>query len=193
MSVYPCLYSFKQNTATSHFSTKYKYKYFPPNYYWCPSPVCAKITRTTKSKDGSTQFKFTVIRGCRTHKYACRPTCGQSLRPFRHREHLGRKPEGWLRPRWSERGHCLGWAVTTYIFFTAQPSSQRFVLRGRDRSVLTISTGRNSSLVVFGLAVHSVAGSILLWGKFPVEGIFSLELTWVQTPFRPKKLFRMTV
>ena len=41
-------------------------------------------------------------------------------------------------------------------------------------------------MVVFGLAVHSVAGSILLWGHFPVEGIFPLELTWVQTPF-PKK------
>ena len=47
--------------------------------------------------------------------------------------------------------------------------------------------GRNSSLVVFGLAVHSVAGSILLWGHFPVQGIFPLELTWVQTPFPPKK------
>ena len=52
--------------------------------------------------------------------------------------------------------------------------------------------GRNSSLVVFGLAVHNVAGSILLWGHFPVEGIFPLELTWVQTPF-PPKLFRMRV
>ena len=52
--------------------------------------------------------------------------------------------------------------------------------------------GQNSSLVVFGLAVHSVAGSILLWGHFPVEGIFPLELTWVQTPF-PQKLFRMRV
>ena len=48
--------------------------------------------------------------------------------------------------------------------------------------------GRNSSLVVFGLAVHSVAGWILLWGHFPVEGIFLLELTWVQTPF-PKSSF----
>ena len=52
--------------------------------------------------------------------------------------------------------------------------------------------GRNSSLVVFVLAVHSVAGSILLWRNFPVEGIFPFELTWVQTPF-PKKLFRMKV
>ena len=48
--------------------------------------------------------------------------------------------------------------------------------------------GLNSSLVVFGLAVHSVAGSILLWGHFPVEGIFPLELTWVQTPFPQKTL-----
>ena len=47
-------------------------------------------------------------------------------------------------------------------------------------------------LVVLGLAVHSVAGSILLWGHFPVEGIFPLELTWVQTPF-PPKLLRMRV
>ena len=52
--------------------------------------------------------------------------------------------------------------------------------------------GRNSSLVAFGLAVHSAAGSILLWGNFPVEGIFPLELTWVQTPF-PQKLFWMRV
>ena len=47
-----------------------------------------------------------------------------------------------------------------------------------------------AQLVVLGLAVHSVAGSILLWEHFPVEGIFLLELTWVQTPF-PQKLFRM--
>ena len=33
-----------------------------------------------------------------------------------------------------------------------------------------------AQLVVLGLAVHSVAGSILLWGLFPVEGIFPLEL-----------------
>ena len=48
--------------------------------------------------------------------------------------------------------------------------------------------GRNSSLVVFGLAVHSIADSILLWGNFPVEGIFPLELTWVQTPCPQKTL-----
>ena len=51
---------------------------------------------------------------------------------------------------------------------------------------------RIAQLVVFRLAVHSVTGSILLWGNFPVEGIFPLELTWVQTPF-PQKLFRMRV
>ena len=50
-----------------------------------------------------------------------------------------------------------------------------------------------AQLVVLGLAVHSVAGSILLWGHFPVEGIFfPLELTWVPTPF-PQKLLRMRV
>ena len=49
-----------------------------------------------------------------------------------------------------------------------------------------------AQLVVLGLAVHSVAGSILLWGHFPVEGIFPLELTCVQTPF-PPKLLRMRV
>ena len=49
-----------------------------------------------------------------------------------------------------------------------------------------------AQLVVHGLAVHGVAGSILLWGHFPVEGIFPLELTWVQTPF-PQKLLRMRV
>ena len=49
-----------------------------------------------------------------------------------------------------------------------------------------------AQLVVLGLAVHSVAGSILLWGHFPVEGIFPLELAWVQTPF-PPKLLRMRV
>ena len=49
-----------------------------------------------------------------------------------------------------------------------------------------------AQLVVLGLAVHSVVGSILLWGHFPVEGIFPLELTWVQTPF-PQKLLRMRV
>ena len=44
-------------------------------------------------------------------------------------------------------------------------------------SVSRLVRGRNSSLVVLGLAVHSVVGSILLWGNFPVEGIFPLELT----------------
>ena len=57
----------------------------------------------------------------------------------------------------------------------------------------TTGTGAGiAQLVVLGLAVHSVAGSILLWGHFPVEGIFPLKLTWVQTPF-PQKLFRMRV
>ena len=35
--------------------------------------------------------------------------------------------------------------------------------------------GRNSSLVVFGLAVHNVTGSILLWGNFPPKNSFGWE------------------
>ena len=54
--------------------------------------------------------------------------------------------------------------------------------------IIIIIRGRNSSLVVFGLAVHSVAGSILLWGNFPVEGIFPLELTWFKL-HSPKNYF----
>ena len=43
--------------------------------------------------------------------------------------------------------------------------------------------GRNSSVGSAWARCQSVAGSILLWGHFPEEGIFPLELTWVQTPF----------
>ena len=54
-----------------------------------------------------------------------------------------------------------------------------------EKECITACVGgaRIAQLVVLGLAVHSVAGSILLWGHFPEEGIFPLELTWVQTPF----------
>ena len=58
--------------------------------------------------------------------------------------------------------------------------------------VIITETAGMAQLVVLGLAVHSVAGSILLWGHFPVGGSFPLELTWVQAPF-PKKLFQMRV
>ena len=49
--------------------------------------------------------------------------------------------------------------------------------------ISTSHWGRNSSVGSAWARCHSVAGSILLWGHFPVEGIFPLELTWVQTPF----------
>ena len=62
----------------------------------------------------------------------------------------------------------------------------------KHRFIYSVEGAGIAQLVVLGLAVHSVAGSILLWGHFPVEGIFPLELTWVQTPF-PQKLFRMRV
>ena len=54
----------------------------------------------------------------------------------------------------------------------------------RNNELTTTQTGgRNSSVGSAWARCQSVAGSILLWGHFPVEGIFPLELTWVQTPF----------
>ena len=53
--------------------------------------------------------------------------------------------------------------------------------------------GRNSSLVVFGLAVHSVEGSILLWGIFfSGRGDFFLGVNMGSNSI-PPKLFRMIV
>ena len=52
--------------------------------------------------------------------------------------------------------------------------------------------GRNSSVGSAWVRCPQRRGLILLWGHFPVEGIFPLELTWVQTPF-PEKLFWMRV
>ena len=75
------------------------------------------------------------------------------------------------------------WSASFEVWTQKNPVASR---------IWTPEWGWNSSLVVFGLAVHSVAGSILLWGNFPVEGILPLELKWVQTPF-PKKLFWMRV
>ena len=48
--------------------------------------------------------------------------------------------------------------------------------------------GQNSSLVVFGLAVHSVAGSILLWGNFYGRGDFSLGVNMGSNSIPPKTL-----
>ena len=109
----------------------------------------------------------------------------------------GHNLTGWSRTRIILiilRGHNLtGWFRTRIIIIILRGHN----LTGWSRTriiIIIIIRGRNSSLVVFGLAVHSasVAGSILLWGNFLVEGIFPLELTWVQTPL-PKKLFRMRV
>ena len=84
---------------------------------------------------------------------------------------------------------CTRWHFQITMYISWKKCSLPSTSQTKD---LYITGGRNSSLVVFGLAVHSVAGSILLWGHFPVEGIFPSELTWVQTPF-PQKLFRMRV
>ena len=46
--------------------------------------------------------------------------------------------------------------------------------------------GGIAQVVVLGLAVHSVAGWILLWGHFPVEGIFSLGVNMGSNSIPPK-------
>ena len=51
-----------------------------------------------------------------------------------------------------------------------------------------LSGGRNSLLVVFGLTVHSVAGLILLWGKFAGRGDFSLGVNRGSNSIPPKTL-----
>ena len=61
--------------------------------------------------------------------------------------------------------------------------SSRTLLKGFPPRVEGMHGAGIAQLVVLGLAVQSVAGSILLWGNFPEEGIFPLELTWLQTPF----------
>ena len=48
--------------------------------------------------------------------------------------------------------------------------------------------GRNSSLVVSGLAVHSITGSILLWGN-PGRGHFSLGVNMGSNSIPPKNSF----
>ena len=83
----------------------------------------------------------------------------------------------------------------TLTITTCRPSSQTRTLTitaCRPFSQTRTLGAGIAQLVVFGLTIHSVAGSILLWGNFPVQGIFPLELTWVQTPF-PQKLLRMRV
>ena len=80
-------------------------------------------------------------------------------------------------------------SVETDLSTTTSSAHEQVVIATKSK----LETGAGiAQLVVLGLAVHSVAGSILLWGHFPVEGIFPLELTWVQTPF-PQELFRMRV
>ena len=45
-----------------------------------------------------------------------------------------------------------------------------------------------AQLVVLVLAVHSVAGSTLLWGHLPVEGDFSLGVNMGSNSIPPKTL-----
>ena len=73
-------------------------------------------------------------------------------------------------------------SVRVVALLSAGPSSNTHKT-SYNNLVKSSSGGRNSSVGSAWACCHSVAGSILLWGHFLVEGIFPLELTWVQTPF----------
>ena len=57
---------------------------------------------------------------------------------------------------------------------------------------LELARGRNSSVGSAWARCPQCRGFDTPLGTFSVEGIFPLELTWVQTPF-PQKLLRMRV
>ena len=59
--------------------------------------------------------------------------------------------------------------------------------------LVSVQQGRNSSLVVFGLAVHSVAGFDPPLGTFSGRGDFSLGVKHGFKLHSPQKLFRMRV
>ena len=60
------------------------------------------------------------------------------------------------------------------------------------KRLLTVLGGRNSSVGSAWARCPQRRGFDPPLGTFSVEGIFPLELTWVQTPF-PPKLLRMRV
>ena len=104
-----------------------------------------------------------------------------------------RRLAGYVRPpsiKFDHGSTSWLWCLIVTASLVAVESEVRETISATKVAFVCGLGGRNSSLVVFGLAVHSVACSILLWGNFPVEGIFTLELTWVQTPFPQKNSFK---
>ena len=68
-------------------------------------------------------------------------------------------------------------SVRVVALLSAGPSSNTHKT-SYNTLVKSSSGGRNSSVGSAWARCHSVAGSILLWGHFLVEGIFPLELTY---------------
>ena len=65
--------------------------------------------------------------------------------------------------------------------------------RSRNTLIIVITAGgRNSSVGSAWARCPQRRGFDPPLGTFSVEGVFPLELTWVQTPF-PQKLLRMRV
>ena len=73
---------------------------------------------------------------------------------------------------------------TKPAFKLVRATGQCSKVHGKFR-IVTVGAGI-AQLVVHGLAVHGVAGSILLWGHFPVEGIFSLGVNMGSNSIPPK-------
>ena len=88
---------------------------------------------------------------------------------------------------WQINAHVMTYTAQIVNTLAISVKNTRIISNKHNGSKVTLSLllfgGRNSSVGSAWARCQSVAGSILLWGHFPVEGIFPLELTWVQTPF----------
>ena len=100
-------------------------------------------------------------------------------------------------------GHCedgryparqtLWGSNQNYLNITPRSFSLLFALADKDLTfVQMIFGGRNSSVGSAWARCPQCRGFDPPLGTFSVEGIFPLELTWVQIPF-PPKLLRMRV
>ena len=173
----------------------------PPTPTFCSLLHCAHQVWKWQAVRVETQVTVNCsARGNLTYKWQVHRLSGQSWGGKRTLESLD--PDLLVHPDLLLPPHAL--SIGQYVVSLKVSVVTLFTLWWYGKQKLTSSLFRGSKfylvdfragiaqLVVLGLAVHSVAGSILLWGHFPVEGIFPLELTWVQTPF-PPKLFRMRV
>ena len=92
-------------------------------------------------------------------------------------------------------GFCLvSWEISMLIVWNYMTLSKQHTNMLLQKSMLlyTNKWGRNSSVGSAWALCPQCRGFDPHLGTFSVEGIFPLELTWVQTPF-PPKLLRMRV